>query len=80
MLFGRPPQVTTLERKQLDSDDMLQRMQLIESRLGQTTSRLSPFGQADLLQRLEAVEQTAAHCEEEAKQLKFKAVEVKQTA
>jgi sulfite reductase alpha subunit-like flavoprotein len=70
--------VSTLERTHLDSSQLLERVRLLEGRLGSISSApLSPFNQAELLARVQALEGRAAAAEDAAQQLKFSVDEVR---
>jgi hypothetical protein len=71
-------QVSTLECTHLDSSQLLERVRLLEGRLGSISAApLSPFNQAELLARVQALEGRAAAAEEAAQQLKFSVDEVR---
>lgn len=70
-------QLSSLERTHLDSTELLARIKLLESRVSSVTAgSLSPFNQAELMQRVTALEARAGQLEEAAKQATFSVVEV----
>jgi hypothetical protein len=72
--------VSTLERTQLDASQLLERVRLLEARLGSIAAApLSPFNQAELLNRVQALEGRTAAAEAAAQELKFNVDEVRAT-
>ncbi|WIA42243.1 hypothetical protein OEZ86_008260 [Tetradesmus obliquus] len=69
---GLQDKVSTLQRSQLDASQMLERVRLLEARLGSIAAApLSPFSQAELLQRVADLEGRATAAESVAQLLKF---------
>lgn len=70
--------MSTLQRSQLDASQLLERMRLLEARLGSIAAApLSPFSQAELLQRVADLEGRATAAESAAQLLKFSVDEVR---
>ncbi|WIA21789.1 hypothetical protein OEZ85_004173 [Tetradesmus obliquus] len=69
---GLQDKVSTLQRSQLDASQLLERVRLLEARLGSIAAApLSPFSQAELLQRVADLEGRATAAESAAQLLKF---------